>query len=467
MIHVLQSFLPRWKAWSTSSVNSQILVATIVVGALTFLVHVVTAVKELLTAYRFGTADELDAFLIAILLPSLAVVILAWAFPSAAIPIYMEVQSHEGREAAHRLYANILAGSIGFFMAATVLLALLAMPVLTLLASSFSQEKLALTRSLFFMVLPIVTIKGVATIWIAVLNADNRFVLAAIVPAITPLMTVVALLQVSSRFGIYAVVIGTVGGASLEAAILAWHLRRLDIPIIPRWNGWTPAMAQVARQYGSVVAGATLMSSTVLVDQAMAAMLGPGSVSALSYGGKVVSFALAVGATAVGTAVLPHFSRMVAAKDWQGVRHTVRTYVRLIILITVPVTVLAVLLSEPLVRMIFQRGAFTAADTVTVGQVQGFLLLQVPLYLIGILIVRLISSLKANSVLMWGCVINFGVNVVLNYVLMQWLQVAGIALSTAVVYLVSVIYLSVMLQRVLKQCEVQEAVQSRPAQIAG
>jgi putative peptidoglycan lipid II flippase len=83
--------------------------------------------------------------------------------------------------------------------------------------------------------------------------------------------------------------------------------------------------------------------------------------------------------------------------------------------------------------------------------VQAFLLLQIPLYLIGILIVRLISSLKANSVLMWGCVMNFVVNVVLNYVLMQWLQVAGIALSTALVHSVSTAYLGLMLTRVLKK----------------
>jgi putative peptidoglycan lipid II flippase len=209
-----------------------------------------------------------------------------------------------------------------------------------------------------------------------------------------------------------------------------------------------------------VVAGAFLMSSTMLVDQAMAAMLGPGSVAALSYGGKVVSFVTVVGATALGTTVLPHFSRMVAVSDWQGIRNTVRTYIKWILLTTVPLMVAIATFSEPLVRLIFQRGAFAAGDAEVVSRVQAFLILQLPFYVINILLVRLISSLKANSVLVWGCVINFIINVVLNYVLMQWLQIAGIALSTTVVYLVSVIYLSLMLQRVLEQCEFQEAVQS-------
>jgi putative peptidoglycan lipid II flippase len=209
------------------------------------------------------------------------------------------------------------------------------------------------------------------------------------------------------------------------------------------------------------------MSSTMLVDQAMGAMLGPGSVAALSYGGKVVSFVTVVGATALGTTVLPHFSRMVAVSDWQGIRNTVRTYIKWILLTTVPLMVAVATFSESLVRLIFQRGAFAVGDTEVVSRVQAFLILQLPFYVINILLVRLISSLKANSVLMWGCVINFIVNVVLNYVLMQWLQIAGIALSTSVVYLVSVAYLSVMLLRVLEQCEIQEAVQSRPAQMAG
>ena len=158
---------------------------------------------------------------------------------------------------------------------------------------------------------------------------------------------------------------------------------------------------------------------------------------------------------------------MVAEKDWLGVRHTLRTYVRLILLTTVPLTLLFIYRSELLVRLIFEGGQFTVADTHEVSQVQIFLLLQIPSYLVGILIVQLVSALKANSILMWGCVINFMVNVILNYVLMRWLQVTGIALSTAVVYLVSVIYLAMMLQRELKQRELQEAFQPRQTQSAG
>lgn len=466
MIDAQRGYLHRWNTWRRVSVNREILSATVAVGGMTAAVHVVTAAKDVIIAYQFGTTDVLDAYLIAFLVPSFAISIVAGSFASAFIPTYISVLLREGHEAAKQLYESLMTWTLILLNGLVTVLALTAPVIVPFLGSGFSPEKLVFTRSLLLMLLPVLVLKGLATVWTAVLNAGERFSIAAGIPIFTPAMTVVLLLGMGHQWGIYTLVVGTVGGAFVETAALVWHLRRLGIPIIPHWNGWSPAIAEVTRQYGSMVAGAFLMSSTVLVDQAMAAMLGPGSVSTLNFGNKVVSFLLTVGATALGTAVLPHFSRMVAQSDWLEVRHTLRTYVRLILLTTVPLTLLCVYQSDWLVRVIFERGVFTMADTQVVSQVQAFLLLQIPLYLVGILVVRLVSALKANSILMWGCVINFVVNVVLNYVLMQWLQVAGIALSTAVVYLVSVTYLSVMLQRVLKQCEIKEVVQSRPAQMA-
>ncbi len=453
MLRSVERYMLSWKAYSDPSVNYRILTTMLLVGGLTLLVHLATAAKDLVTAYQFGTADELDAFLIAFLLPSLAIVVVGGSFSSSAIPIYIQVERRDGPEAAYGLCGNILAASIGVLLVVTILLPILVAPILALLNSSFTDEQLTLTRELFFILLPIVLLKGMATVWSAILNVTDRFLMAAIVPVITPVVTVAALLYLGPKWGIHTLALGAVGGAVLEVAILALYVRQLGIPLIPRWNGWTPPMATLMRQYGSVVVGGALMSSTALVDQAMAAMLGPGSVAALSYGGKVVSFVTVVGATALGTAVLPHFSRLVAASDWRGVRHTVRTYVRLILYVTVPLTMVAVWFSEPLVQAIFQRGAFTSTDGEVVSRVQVFLLLQVPFYIIGILIVRLISSLQSNSILMWGCVINFVLNVILNWVLMRWLDVAGIALSTALVIMVSSLYLGFMFMHVLRKRE--------------
>ncbi|MFO7600320.1 MAG: lipid II flippase MurJ, partial [Candidatus Desulfacyla sp.] len=177
---------------------------------------------------------------------------------------------------------------------------------------------------------------------------------------------------------------------------------------------------------------------------------GPGSVSALSYGNKVVSLIIGVGSLSLGTAIFPHFSRMVAANDWTGVRATVKTYARLIVLIAVPMTLLLVYLSHPIVAVLFERGAFTAGDAHLVGRVQALYLLQAPFYFLGIMGVRLLSALKKNHILMGISAANLLTNIAGNYIFMHFLGLSGISLSTSVVYCISVILIYLSLRSRLR-----------------
>src|SRR5712691_4758551 len=158
-MQTLQVYLDRWNVWTNESVNRRIFAASLTVGAFTMLVHVATAAKELVVAYQFGTADALDAFLIAFLLPSFAISVVAGSVPSAVIPTYLEVQSREGHEAAERLYAGVMGWSLVILAGISSIMALLATLVLPLLGSGFDEQKLVLTRSLYFMMLPVLVLK--------------------------------------------------------------------------------------------------------------------------------------------------------------------------------------------------------------------------------------------------------------------------------------------------------------------
>jgi putative peptidoglycan lipid II flippase len=451
MIDPLRTGLERWGAWSKRSVNRRIFAATLTVGGFTLVVNLASTAKELVVAHQFGTDDALDAFLIAFLLPSFFVMVVTGSFSSAFMPTYIQVREHDGQAVAQRLFSNVIIWSAAALIVASFLLVLLAPYILPVLASGFGPEKLALTRSLLYVLLPALVISGFAAIWRGILNAGERFALAAVTPIMAPVTAVVVLLAMGQLWGIYALAIGTVGGFALEAGLLAWGLKRRGFYLIPRWYGMDPATRQVISQYVPMVAGIFLVSGTSVVDQSIAAMLGSGSVSALNYGNKITALLTGVGSMALGTAVLPYFSRMVAVRDWSGIQHTLKTYTRLILLATIPLTLVLAYFSEPLVGLLFQRGAFTAADTRLVGQVQALYLLQIPCYVLSMLIVRLISSLKANSLLMWGAVISFFANVILDYVFALWLGVAGIALSTAVVVSISCCYLSYVLLRLMRR----------------
>lgn len=430
-----------WKEWCDRSVNRRIFAAMVTVAGLTLAVKIIATLKETVIAHQFGVSDGLDAFLIAYLVPAFGINVIAGSFNAALIPTYIQVREQEGKEAAQRLFSTVMLCALSLLVVVSIGLGFLSGSILQLLGSGFSPEKLALTRTLFLVVLPTLPLTGMFAMWAAILNAGERFVIAAAAPVLTPLIVMLMVWSCGGRWGIYTFAIAMVIGAVAETALMMMALKQRGILSLPAWHGLTPPLKQVAKQYLPMLAGALMMGSTGLVDQSMAAMLGPGAVSELNYGNKVSAVVVTIGSMAVSTAVLPQFSRMTAAGSWTNVRNTVETYTRLIFLITVPVSLILVLVSPFLVSVLFERGAFTATNTVEVSAVQSLYILQLPFYVGGILFVRLISACKANHILMWGTVISFVLNIGMDYLFMQWLGVPGIALSTSGVYLVSFCYL--------------------------
>jgi putative peptidoglycan lipid II flippase len=415
----------------------KILNAAISVAACSAVAGLASTAKELAVARWFGRGDALDAFLIAYLLPSFLVNLIAGSFNAAMIPTFIEVREREGKEAAQRLFSGVMVLSLALLLGVSLLIGMLAPYFLPLLGSGFGPAKLMLTRHLLYALLPFIALSGLAVAWTAVLNAGEHFGLPALSAILMPLSIIVFLVLLGRVWGVYTLAAGTVTGVSLQAAVLGWLLRERGVRLQPHWYGLEPSLRKVVGQYAPMLAGALLMGSTELVDQSMAAMLEPGSVAALNYARKIVSIFIVIGATPLGTAALPYFSQMVANQDWSGCRHILKGYSRAIVLFTVPITAGLVLFSHPLIRIVFQRGAFTAVDTRVVSGVQALLSLQIPFYFLAQLGVRLISALKRNWVLMAIAGVNMVVNIVFNLILMRHLGVAGIALSTSFVYLVS------------------------------
>lgn len=446
----MQSLLNHWRKLTTSSTNWKIFGAAVTVALMTGLVQVASVAKELVVAWKFGTGDALDAFLIAFMVPSFIINVVAGSFNAALIPTYIRVREQEGMTAAQRLFSGVMLWSLGLLGITTLLMVAAAPLYLPWIAGGFNLEKLDLTFRLLCTIAPVVLSRGLLVIWGAVLNAGERFALVAVSPIITPAMSVLFIL-IGGRWGIFALAVGLVFGVALEMFVVATALKQQGMSLRLRWYGFDTPMRQVAGQYAPMIAGALLMSSTSIVDQSMAAMLSPGSVTALNYGNKLIAPPLDLGATALGTAVIPYFSTMITQKKWSEIQDTIKKYLLLIFSAAVPLTVIFILTSELLVRVLFQHGAFTARDTHLVSRLQNCYALQIPFYTAGIFLVRLISSMGANQVLMWACVCNFIINIILNYAFIKWIGIYGIALSTSFVYIFSFCFVLFFVNKKLKR----------------
>lgn len=441
----------RWQALISGSPNRRILGAIVVIGGTTVGVKIASLAKDLLTASVFGAGGQLDAFFIALVLPYFFVSIVTSAVASAFIPAYVKAMQQDGEAAAQRLFSGVLAVSIALLTVATAALALVGPPLLPFLSSGFSAGNEELLRRLFYLMLLMVPLTGLTTILISVLNSHEAFGVAAATEIAIPIGTGAGLLFGTGTGGVYAMTVGMLLGICVQAAVLARLAARRGVRLRPRWLGRDPEIMQVVGQYLPAAAGVLLILTAPIIDQAMAATLGEGSVATLNYGSKIISPLMSVGVAAIGTAVLPYFSKMVGADDWVGVRHTLRTFTALILAVSIPATIALVLLSEPMIRLMFQRGAFTSADTHTVSLVNAYNLIQIPLYAVTILFVRLISSMRANRILMFGAAISAAINLVLDWWLKSLMGIEGIALATSVVYLSSALFLGFMLLRLLRE----------------
>ena len=419
------------------STNERILRAAVTVGFLTAVVNVASIGKDLIVAREFGLGADMDAFLLAFMLPTLALNILGVSFGSAFVPTYIQVRDVSGSEEAGLLMSSILAWSIVLLAAVSVVLAMVVPPLLPHLGGAFASGQLIVAKRLFYILLPAVFVGGVANVWTALLNAGERFALGAVAPAAVPLGTIVVLELLRGSVGIYALAVGTLLGTICQGLLLAHAVRRTGASVRPRFSGISPELRRVTSQYWPVVAGSLLMSGSLFIDQAMAAHLPTGSLAALNYGSKVVSIVVGLSGTAIATAMLPHFSQLVAANNFAGVRHTLKTYTLLLVAISVPATGVLIAASHLIVHVLFRGHAFTDSDVNLVARVQSFFALQIPFYVSGLVGVRMLSALGRNRTLVWITLVNLLVNTSGNLLLMRTMGAPGIALSTSIVYALS------------------------------
>jgi len=435
------------------TVRNKILSAAAIVGFFTILTQIGGFAKELTVAAWFGTGDALDAFLIALLVPTFVVNVLAGSLSASFLPTFIHVYKNQGLAGAQKVLTGVITGFLFFGLILSVILIVFTPLYLPALCSGFSPEKLKLAQMILYALVPIILLKGLSTICAGVLNALDNFALAAILPILGPLAAIFFILTVGASLGIYALVIGTILGFGLEAFFIGGAITKRKFYLRPRLIRLDPDLRIVIGQFLPMIAGSIIMGSTDIVDKGMAAALTPGSVAALNYGNKIIAAVMTLATTAIGTAVLPYFARMVAKKDWKNIRRTLKFYLSIIFTIGIPAVILIYTFSDSIVNIIFQRGSFTTEDTAIVSPVQAYFAFQIPFYVAGIVVVRLISALRANHILMWGAAINLVVNIGFNVLFIHFLGLKGIALSTSFVYLISFLFLAYFANRLISQEE--------------
>lgn len=415
--------------------NRRIFRAALSVTMAGVVVKVAATGKEIVVASLYGRSDAMDAFLAAFLIPNLLINLIAESMNQALIPTLVRVRLQQGHERAQQLLSSSSLAMWLMLTAAAGGMAALARVFFPLVASNFSAGKLDLAVRLFYVLLPCVLLGGIASNYTAVLNTLDRFGLPALAPIVVPISVVAATLLLHRTLGIWALAAATVVGMALQAALLATGMQAHGYALRLRWYGaddaTRTAAREVAGQFAPALLSSVVASGGLLADQAMAAMLPAGSVSALVFAGRFVAVAVTLMAGSIASAVAPHFSELVARCDWEACRITLRAWALRSALISTPIAIALIVGAHPLVRLTLQHGAFAAGDTSVVTPVLAMYAIQIPFFVVSRVFYRLIVAMRRTDLILYCGAVNLVLDVVLNLVLMHWMGIAGIALATS------------------------------------
>lgn len=406
-------------------------------------------VREVVMNSIFGAGRELDAFLAAFRIPNLLRDLFAeGALSTAFVSTFSKKLAVEGRAAAFRL-ANLVSSTAMVVMAAIVLVGIWGAEVLVDLIGWGVQEdpgKLALTVELTRIMFPFILLVSMAAVWMGLLNSLGSFGLPASASTAFNLVSIAAGLACGWLFdpdfgprAIYGFAIGTVLGGAAQWLIQVPKARALGYRLHWAWDLSDPGLREVLRLMGPAVVGGAAVQVNVLVNTSFAFTLEEGAVTCLNNAFRLMQLPIGLFGVAIATVTLPSVARSAALADPEAVRGKLREGLRLATFLTLPAATGLVLLALPVVRLIFERGAFNLEDSQnTARALQAY-----AAGLVAYAAIKVLSpafyALGLPRVPLRVSLIGIGLNLVLNsfFILVLDWGVAGLALSTSLVALIN------------------------------
>jgi putative peptidoglycan lipid II flippase len=430
-------------------------VATAIFGAATALSRVLGLVREMVATYYFGVSGKINAFTIAFQIPNLVRALVAdAALSSAFVPVFVDLLKRDPKRAwrvASSLFWLMLLG----LTALSALFIVVAPWVVGIFGNPGNDRALAigLSRVLF----PIVALLGVTGIVVGILNSYDHFTVPAISPVFWNVAIIVGLVigvpqaeTMDAKLYVYAasILVATFIQAFLPMPWLRGRDGRLRLVL--DWRD--PAVKRVFVNMVPVTLGLGLINVNAVIDMFFASRLLDPNLAPAAIQKAFLVYMLPQGmfSVAIATVLFPTMSRFASEAretgDYAGFRATVSTGVRQIAFLLVPAAVVSAVLAEPIIRILFQRGAFEPGQTpVVAGALAAF---SAGLVFNGAMLMlnRAFFSLQSNWIPTAVALGNLALNIVLDLVLYR-VGVWGIPLATAICNVAGTIALLVLLRR--------------------
>lgn len=415
-------------------------------------------VREQVFAGLFGAGFAYDSFVVAFRIPNLLRDLFGEGALSAAfVTVFSAYDSNKTKEETWRLASNVLT----FIAILLSLLTLLAIyftgPIVAALAPDFDliPGKTALTEKLTVIMLPFLVFISLSAVVMGILNTKGRFFIPALASSFFNLGSViggVSLAFILPRYGQPAIVgmaFGTLIGGILQLGVQLPSLYRTGFRYKPVLDITDPGLGKTLRLMVPATIGLSATQINIFINTNFAASCAEGSVSWLNYAFRLVQLPIGLFGVALSIAMLPVLAKQAAKKNIEDMKETMASSLILVFALTLPATVGLIVLSEPIIRLIFEHGAFTRTDTLATAQTLSLYALGLFAYSANKVLVPAFYAIDKTRYPVIASFMAVVFNIVIITFTIEHFQHLAIALSTSSTMLLNFFFLSVVLHRKL------------------
>ncbi len=418
----------------------------------TFLSRVLGFIRDILIARYLGSTVMADAFFVAFRIPNFFRRVLAeGAYSAALIPVFSGVvlNPKDDHEAS-----DFVENTTSMLLFATVVLTILfffGMPyIIQVLAPGFTDNKEAYELAVHFgkIIFPYLIFISLAAHFASINNVHERFAAGAFAPAILNISFILSLfiltplLPSAGHALSYGVLIGGVlQFLYLYRSVLKFYRPRLRIPVL------NEKLKKFFQLFLPGIVGSGVIQLNIVIGTIIASFLPVGAISHIYYADRLNQLPLAIFGIALGIVLLPSLSKAIKSSNQETIHNIQNRSIEFSLLISLPSAIGLFILAEPIIYILFERGAFLQEDTFYTARVLGYFALGLPAYIIIKVLVSCFFAREDTKTPLYISIVSVICNIVLSLLLIESMREMGIALATAVSAWINALLLYVMLSQ--------------------
>jgi putative peptidoglycan lipid II flippase len=415
---------------------------TAIFSVLTSLSRVIGLAREVVFAGYFGTGGPASAFAIAYQVPNYIAQLFAQSALSAAfVPVFTDLLQKGRRPEAVRLASTlfwIMLIGLSAITAVFILAAGFVMPLF--IGPKFSPELNALTVGLSRVLFPVILLLGLNGLLVGILQSYDHFTIPALSPAVWNLVIIVLLVVLAPHFHgedeIYAFTVGILAATVVQLLLAFAALGRIDFRLRVHIDWRDPRIRHVLALMLPVMLGLGIVNLDQLINAAFGSLVSEEAPSAINNAFRIYMLPQGIFSVAVATVLFPTLSRMASRREPAAMRRAVGSGMRQINLLLLPASAFMLVLPTPIVRLVFERGAFNARSTELVSIALFWFAFSLPFGGLNLLLTRTFFAVQRPWIPTSLAAMNIVVDIVVSIALYKPLGIAGLILGTIVANIV-------------------------------